>query len=764
MAKKILILLVVALVCFASFKTFALDITNDEDFSEVSTDYSFLLDSPLFTQQEDLENNNTTNYKIDKVYGDPVLTCGNLEFYHLDVDYDTLSEASVADPDYITRTVQRHGPFSFRIRDTKGTKSTADDHVWSTNSAGKSSMDVFKVSLFGKTDVNLGPNSAINVINAELGEIEVALTMTFEVDETNHKVIYHVNIPEYKVKFDYSITLTEEGFSVNVESDSIVEESDTKLANITFFPSFGAVKEAEVNGYVVIPSGNGGLIRYEENPKINALYTAPFYGTDLNYSQDTTKQANVLSLPMYGFVHGVNKNACLVEIKEGSEISTFTYQAARYNLQVVDGLETGTRYHQTYLTFSYRQRYSIGGRFQTISEKINRDLNVEYSFLEGEKANYVGLAHKYQESLIGSGVLPSEPQLSNSTQMHVEAFGKEYENGLIRKKGVNMTTVNDLLDINDELKENSVDNIFYTLKGYYNGGYSNSNYSNVKFDKTLGNLNKLDKEGLEYYLHYNPVESRGENNITPSYNLVNAFSKEYYLEEEKDAKYIYYSNINAVKTGVEKVIDKYGSNVSFDGMTQYLYGDSDNNYSRVDTYNLYSSMLGDTKYPMYSPNAYLLKNTDKYLNMSLYHEKMKFITDSVPFLQIVLHGYVDLYSTYINFSSNQELDVLKCIEYGVYPAYLISAEPSHKLSKTLSNNLYATEYARVKEKMISQYSYIKARLDNVVGATIQDRQVLGLGVVEVTYSNNVKIVVNYSNSEFTYNNVTVKGNSAEVIK
>ena len=64
MAKKILILLVVALVCFASFKTFALDITNDEDFSEVSTDYSFLLDSPLFTQQEDLENNNTNIEKI----------------------------------------------------------------------------------------------------------------------------------------------------------------------------------------------------------------------------------------------------------------------------------------------------------------------------------------------------------------------------------------------------------------------------------------------------------------------------------------------------------------------------------------------------------------------------------------------------------------------------------------------------------------------------------------------------------------------------
>jgi hypothetical protein len=136
--------------------------------------------------------------------------------------------------------------------------------------------------------------------------------------------------------------------------------------------------------------------------------------------------------------------------------------------------------------------------------------------------------------------------------------------------------------------------------------------------------------------------------------------------------------------------------------------------------------------------------------MPLYHEKMKFITDSVPFTQIVLRGYVDLYSSYLNFSSNQELDVLKCIEYGVYPAYLITEEASHKLSKTLSNNLYATEYDRVKDKMISQYTQVKSVLDQVVGAQIVGRNVLAIGVVEVIYSNGVTVVANYTNAPYTY--------------
>ena len=134
--------------------------------------------------------------------------------------------------------------------------------------------------------------------------------------------------------------------------------------------------------------------------------------------------------------------------------------------------------------------------------------------------------------------------------------------------------------------------------------------------------------------------------------------------------------------------------------------------------------------------------------MSLYHEKMKFITDSVPFTQIVLRGYVDLYSTYLNFSSNQDIDVLKCIEYGVYPAYLITQEASHNLSKTLSNNLYATEYNRVKDRMFADYAKVKGALDNVVGAKIVEREVLELGVIEVTYSNGVKIVVDYNEMGF----------------
>lgn len=732
MAKKILILLVALFVCVASYNVFALDLTDDEEFEEIVTDATFLLDSPLFTQEEDYEEN-TKEYSVEEPY-EMVLENDKFALYHN------------ADRGYSIRILNK-----------------ANGYVWSSNGTGTLSNNVFIANVLGEDGKPV--NFAAGGI---LATDQDYVNITPEIDAKNMNVTYKVVLPEDLISFEYTISLTEDGFKVNMDNESIVESGTHKFYDITFLPSFGAVavdedeetgeKSLSIPGYIVIPSGNGGLIRYTVNPTINTLYTASFYGTDLNYHTDNTKVGNTLSMPVYGLVHGVNQQACLVEIKDGDSIASFNYESAGVN---------GSKYHKTYLTFNYRRNYTITttSTFQLTSEMSECDIDVEYSLLHGEKdANYVGIAQKYQESLVKSGTLgKAKDQLASSTQMHVEAFGREFEEGLIRRKYVNMTTIDDLIDINNELQLNGINDVMYTLKGYYKGGYSGANPTNLNYEKALGNLNKLDKNDINYYLYYNPVETRGSRLQYPGYNLVNVSRNEYYLEEEKDAKYTFFTDVKTIQDGLNKAISKYDDLVAYDGITQYLYGDFNNEYTRQDTLDLYTSIFGDDLYPMYSPNSYLLKNTSKYLNMSLYHEKLKFVTDSVPFTQIVLRGYMDLYSSYLNFSSNQDIDALKCIEYGVYPAYLISKEASHKLSDTLSNNLYATEYERVRNKMISQYEMIKTALDQVVGAEIVSREVLAAGVVEVTYNNGVSIVVNYTNDAVPYKGVTVKRMGFEVI-
>ena len=194
-----------------------------------------------------------------------------------------------------------------------------------------------------------------------------------------------------------------------------------------------------------------------------------------------------------------------------------------------------------------------------------------------------------------------------------------------------------------------------------------------------------------------------------------------------------------------------------------MYGDKNNKLARYEVLNKYSELLGDNKLPLFTPNSYLLKNTSIYFNMQLYSSRYRFVTDSVPFLEIVLKGYIDYYSPYLNFSSNIDLDVLKCIEYGVNPAFLITEKQSYLLSDTLASNYYATYYESLKSIIISKYNYINGALKNVTGATITNRSILDEGISLVTYSNGVSIIVNYTKDAYNYGGTVVDALGYKVI-
>jgi len=76
----------------------------------------------------------------------------------------------------------------------------------------------------------------------------------------------------------------------------------------------------------------------------------------------------------------------------------------------------------------------------------------------------------------------------------------------------------------------------------------------------------------------------------------------------------------------------------------------------------------------YSPNAYILDFTKAYFDMPITDSGYIYTTDVVPFLQIVLAGYVPYYGKALNFSSEIKMDLLRHIDYGVYPSYFLTQE------------------------------------------------------------------------------------------
>ena len=118
-----------------------------------------------------------------------------------------------------------------------------------------------------------------------------------------------------------------------------------------------------------------------------------------------------------------------------------------------------------------------------------------------------------------------------------------------------------------------------------------------------------------------------------------------------------------------------------------------------------------------------------------------------------------MYGTGFNFHANADTDLLKCVEYGIYPSFYLTKQPTIDLLDTASSWLYTSEYALWKDSILSEYEKMNEILSKVEGATITDRIVLADDVIQVMYSNGLSIIVNYNEVDYQDgdNKVEAKG-------
>ena len=95
---------------------------------------------------------------------------------------------------------------------------------------------------------------------------------------------------------------------------------------------------------------------------------------------------------------------------------------------------------------------------------------------------------------------------------------------------------------------------------------------------------------------------------------------------------------------------------------------SDDNKTTVqNTVKLYQDAISKiqkngTKTNLVNPNKYLWKYTDRYLQSPVGTSQYVYETDTVPFLQMVLNGTMEVYAPYANFSFYAQTDMLRMID------------------------------------------------------------------------------------------------------
>ncbi len=147
-------------------------------------------------------------------------------------------------------------------------------------------------------------------------------------------------------------------------------------------------------------------------------------------------------------------------------------------------------------------------------------------------------------------------------------------------------------------------------------------------------------------------------------------------------------------------------------------------------------------------NLYMLKYASKLIDIPVSSSQYVYETDSVPFLQMVLRGSIDYYAPYSNLGFYSDASVLKMIEYGAYPSFMVMEADNFSLSETPLENHFSLCFADWKTKIQDVYSQVNDALAGVKGAAIISHSVEAEGVYCTSYDNGVKIFVNYNNEDY----------------
>lgn len=578
------------------------------------------------------------------------------------------------------------------------------------------------------------------------------------------------------IQIQLEVRLEDADLVVTVHNDSIYEPTDVRLIAMQLYPFFGATKEGDVPGYMFIPDGAGALIRFGETGiPMTTPFRAMIYGQDYGLGSGTVttlNQPHVVRMPVYGMVHGINQNAFLTIIESGDHYAELiAYTAGLF-----------TEFNWITPTFHYRQGYfqpttrdaARGPTISMLQETRNHfDIKMRHRILSDDDANYVGMALSYQERLVELGILT--PLEDMGPMMRLEFFGGEMEEGFLWNNIIAMTPIRDIPVFIDRLQAENVNEFLVTYMGWARGGFSNSFPNRSRFERSLGNRSDVNQvveilaeQNIPLYFHTNfSSVNRGANrlfggpriaqqiNTRPIGNLLNP----------RDALSQARSDLtNFSRYGIE--------NLAIWVTTSMLYSTWEHGFEATRTENIaYTYELLEllsegniNKTALYVPSAPFWSRTRRYFDIPMTASGYLFATDTVPFLHIVLRGYIDYYAPVSNFSANSRAELLRSIEFGAYPSFLLTSEPSHLLADTPSRDIFTSEFDVWEATIVDYYALVVETLGYVRGERIVAREILAPGVVKVSYSNDVQIVVNYTSRTFNHPGITVEAEDFLVIQ
>lgn len=667
---------------------------------------------------------------------------------------------------YVNKTA-----LSFKVVDKRS------GYIWSSNLDEKIAGDRLNKTwtAFAQSGVSIDyidskmSNGRVSITNGKVS-IDTALI------DKGIKATVHFLDPA--ISMDIVYRLEDAGVSVEIPFNSVTQENpDFTLGILYAFPFFGATRGDSVPGYMFIPDGSGSLIQFGNTTKASTMYYGKYYGDDRGmityppYDPALYFPLNI-SIPVIGMVHGEKQNAYICIVEKGAPYGEIQAHPS--------GIITNFNF--IYNTFTYNQTYfqatnRAGDGVTIVQPETNAfDIKLQYRFLTSTDSDYVGMAKSYQRFLVEKGVLKKVVNGAGDIGIRLEFLGGEKKKVLLWDSLIPMTTIAQMDTILNDLGIINTEVVYY---GWQPHGASTMPPATLKVESQLGRLDqlralahKINAGGGHFYLYLNPQAAfEGEKGYSLRKDLAISITDDELIGRDR-GRWGYYLNFPALSRRYlslsKTTYTELGSGLALDGIGSLLYSDykKNNNLSREEAIVKYQELLSENQgiTALYLPNDYMFSYMNAYYDIPLDDNGYIFTTQSIPFLQIVLAGYVPFYGPAMNFSANTEEDLLKQIDYDVYPSYFLTNEVTARILDTRSDWIYTSSYAQWGQNIRQSYQWLNSLLGPVKGQEVVARQMLADGVSATTYANGKQIIVNYNDAPFTYHGVTIEGKNAGILE
>lgn len=594
--------------------------------------------------------------------------------------------------------------------------------------------------------------------------------------------------PIFKVSVNYRLDGND--MIVEVPMNSLDYKDEFPMYTVTPLPYFGAGGAAD-EGYMLVPTGGGGLIHFNNGKTAQTSYAANVYGWDYALSRESVVHDTVAAYGVYGVANGEDSFICILE--EGAPYATVQADVA--------GKTHSYNYANSKYSICVREKYDVGDIANSdiyvyLENLPDETLTQRYSFINS--GSYVDMAKDYQKYLTDKYGADLKANSDSSTPVAVEVVGAvdkvKQILGVPVSRPLPLTTFSEAEDMINTLKADGINNLSVKLSGWCNGGINQKILKSVKPISSLGGSSGLKdltatatSLGVDLYLDGVTEYAYNSNIFNGFFSYADAakrISKDraeqfkysaitYAARENFKSYYLLHTDIgHKMIDNLASAADKYhATGVSFREVGMDLPAD----YYRKDTSTRQEVMneqaaklktISDSgkNIMINQGNVYALPYAKMVTNMDLRGSEYTIVDECVPFYQLAIHSRVNYTGYPINICGNEEDEILYSAEYGAGLMFTLMNETAFALQKTLYTEYYGSDFNAWHDRMLAIYNRYNSELGHTFNQEMVDHDNITDELSCTTYADGTKVYVNYSYEDITCEDGVIPARDYKVIR